>query len=80
MVKRRKTHRKVKVYLATKKMLKKRYVPTKATRAKHHKQTGHTNRRHDMWYQAKKVGWRQAKSGRFYYEARANRSDRYKRL
>jgi len=40
------------------------------------RQTGKTNKRIDKKLVAKKVGWRKSSSGKRYYEARKNRSDR----
>lgn len=40
------------------------------------RQTGRSNRRADSQRKAKRPGWRKSASGRRYYEARRNRSDR----
>jgi len=42
-------------------------------------QTGKSNKAVDKKLKAKKVGYRKAKSGRIYFEARRNRSDKNKR-
>jgi hypothetical protein len=44
------------------------------------KQTGSSSKEHDKLKKALKPGWRISKTGRVYYEARKNRSDRRGRI
>ena len=46
---------------------------------KTYKQTGKTDKKADKQRTAKKPGWRKSKSGKKYFEARANRSDKSKK-